>query len=174
MFYNIMKKRVLNTCRSSTTLSNITYKMNLNRSFGSSHSLGPWTEQDEKEIQIWGSKQMSPVSLNNLMETGRGDNIKIFNQYLAAKNGCETVENSKAIMMQIACFLHREVPLRLAQRACELQSTSEFQAAPHVQKVANMYKESFKFLRSLDEPTTLGKHMYICIYVYICIELYVV
>lgn len=127
------------------------------RAWSSSYSSGPWTEEDEKDLQKWGSRSMTPVSLTNLMETGRGDNVEMFNRYLAAKQCKETVEQSEAIMMQIACFLHREVPLRIAQRALELQATDEFRSAPHVQKVANMYKDSFRFLRTLEEPTSMDK-----------------
>jgi len=59
--------------------------------------------------------------------------------------------------MQVACFLHRELPVRLAHRACELEATPVLQQSKQVQQVANWYKQSFRELRECPMPMDVEK-----------------
>ena len=53
------------------------------------------------------------------MESGRGDNPNL-------PSGKSTKASDKVIM-QVACFLHREMPVRLAHRAVKLEASPLFQ-----------------------------------------------
>lgn len=82
----------------------------------------------EKEILIYSNKKQTPVSLKTLMETGRGDTLRNFDEIM--KNKLEKLElppqAAERIRIQVACFLHRELPVRLAHRATRLESSPLF------------------------------------------------
>ena len=72
----------------------------------------------EKELQLYSNKKQTPVSLKSLMETGKGIRLK--------DEKAVDIENEIArqkILIQVACFLHRELPVRLAHRAVKLESS---------------------------------------------------
>ncbi len=81
------------------------------------------------------------------------------------------------VKIQIACFLHRELPIRLAHRAANLANTEQFKGNKHVENVISWYRTSFKALRACAAPTDIAKEevfaktlmdMYdICVYVYV-------
>jgi Mitochondrial branched-chain alpha-ketoacid dehydrogenase kinase len=48
---------------------------------------------------------------------------------------------------QVACFLHRELPVRLAHRACDLEATDLFKHSEGIMSVCNWYKTSFDEIR---------------------------
>lgn len=72
----------------------------------------------ERELILYGSKKQTPVSLKSLMETGKGDLLKSFEPGQQAKSTA-----SELVLFQVACFLHRELPVRIAHRVEHLQST---------------------------------------------------
>ena len=77
------------------------------------------------------SKKQNPVSLWLLMETGKGN-------LLNTMKGSDYDNNASApekVKMQVACFLHRELPIRLAHRAVELESVPVMRRSDHVQQV---------------------------------------
>ena len=79
----------------------------------------------EKELQIYSNKKQTPVSLRSLMETGSGDRLPAFDEMMKLdKKGIP--QASQRIMIQVACFLHRELPIRLAQRAVKLEASPLF------------------------------------------------
>ena len=57
----------------------------------------------------------------------------------------------------MACFLHRELPVRLAHRACELESSDLFKQSESIMSVCNWYKTSFHELRSIPAPVNIEK-----------------
>eukprot|EP00607_Mallomonas_marina_P006864 CAMPEP_0182428864 /NCGR_PEP_ID=MMETSP1167-20130531/24302_1 /TAXON_ID=2988 /ORGANISM="Mallomonas Sp, Strain CCMP3275" /LENGTH=422 /DNA_ID=CAMNT_0024612045 /DNA_START=246 /DNA_END=1515 /DNA_ORIENTATION=+ len=86
-----------------------------------------------------------------LMETGSGDLL-----HSHATNGntsADAADIHQQIAIQVACFLHRELPIRLAHRAVELESIPIMCQSKHVMQVANWYKESFRELRETEAPT---------------------
>jgi hypothetical protein len=82
----------------------------------------------EKEIHIYSNKKEIPVSLKSLMETGKGDKLNRFDELVKGKYAPQTVQPqaSQKILIQVACFLHRELPVRLAHRAVRLESSPLF------------------------------------------------
>jgi hypothetical protein len=76
----------------------------------------------DKEIHIFASKKQTGVSLKSLLETGRGELLGKF-----PSNHNFSVEDDKKIaakiQMQVACFLHHELPVRFAHRASRLDSS---------------------------------------------------
>jgi len=76
----------------------------------------------EKELLLFSNKKQTPVSLKALMETGKGDRLSS-----SSHDKNEDASKSK-ILIQIACFLHRELPVRLAHNAVK------FEASPLIMK----------------------------------------
>lgn len=78
----------------------------------------------EKDIHMYSNKKQTPVSLKSLMETGKGDRLSHFDELMKSKYALDTAKQPQAsqrILIQVACFLHRELPIRLAHRAVKLE-----------------------------------------------------
>jgi len=76
------------------------------------------TPSIEKEIELYSKKKQTSVSLRSLMDSGRGENPNL-----------PTLKASKAsdkVLMQVACFLHRELPVRFSHRATKLEASALF------------------------------------------------
>jgi pyruvate dehydrogenase kinase 2/3/4 len=56
--------------------------------------------------------------------------------------------------MQVACFLHDQMPIRLACRAKELESLRILRECPHIALVCSWYKQSFFDIRLSPVPKT--------------------
>jgi hypothetical protein len=119
----------------------------------------------EKELYIYASKKQTPVSLKSLMETGKGDRLSHFDELMKARfistnsHGANNTPPTKAtpvasqrILIQVACFLHRELPVRLAQRAVKLDASPLFQRSGNIKQVSSWYKTSFQQLRACPVP----------------------
>ena len=74
----------------------------------------------EKELDLYSKKKQTSVSLKTLMESGRGEipNLPF--------GSTRTNKASEKVVMQVACFLHRELPVRLAHRAAKLEASPIF------------------------------------------------
>lgn len=110
------------------------------------------TDALEADLLFYSRRKQVPVRLQDLIDTGKGD-------LLAPRKPGDVPEasNHERIQMQIACFLHRELPIRLAHRAVQLESNELLRNAPHVRLVCSQYKVSFAQLRDLPVPTTVEK-----------------
>lgn len=75
--------------------------------------------QVEAELAVYSKKKQTSVSLKALMDAGLGEISNI-------PTGKATKASEKTLL-QIACFLHREMPVRLAHRATQLEGSSLFQ-----------------------------------------------
>lgn len=98
----------------------------------------------ERELILYGSKKQTPVSLKSLMETGKGDLLKSFEPGQQAKSTA-----SELVLFQVACFLHRELPVRIAHRVEHLQSTQFLLKSRKLMKLFRMDPgclETFDFL----------------------------
>lgn len=84
----------------------------------SMRNLAALTPAMEKELELYSKKKQTSVSLRSLMDTGRGEN-----SHIPAPKSCTT---SDKVLMQVACFLHRELPIRLAHRATRLEASPLF------------------------------------------------
>jgi hypothetical protein len=106
------------------------------------------------ELQYYGKKKQAGVSLKALMETGMGNRLKDF-----SFSGSMTPKASVSdrVKIQVACFLHRELPVRLAHRACELEEFPLFSESKHINNVRSWYQKSFQQIRETAAPTDLDK-----------------
>ena len=50
---------------------------------------------------------------------------------------------------QVACFLHDQMPIRLANRAKELESLRILRECPHIALVCNWYKQVYTLVAYL-------------------------
>lgn len=122
-----------------------------------------------EEIEYYGHKKQTPVSLKALMETGKGERLNRDNAFVSS-NGhtqsadaisslMETAKRNDQILIQVACFLHRELPIRLAHRVVELQGSPLFMKSEHIKNVCNWYKTSFSQLRRCPAPSSKDKEI---------------
>lgn len=72
----------------------------------------------EKELLLYSNKKQTPVSLKSLMETGKGERLSMDEKI---SEGGSAVTSK--VLVQVACFLHRELPVRLAHRAMKLEAS---------------------------------------------------
>ena len=100
-------------------------------------------------MRYFARKKQVSVDLKTLMETGQGKSLDKMSHNV---QGTE----SQLVLMQVACFLHRELPVRLAHRAIELESTV-LASSKHIQEVCSWYKQSFKEIRECELPMDVEK-----------------
>lgn len=65
----------------------------------------------KQDLEYFGKKKQTNVSLKSLMDTGKGR--------LVDSMSSETLREK--ILIQVSCFLHRELPIRLAHRGYNLK-----------------------------------------------------
>jgi len=116
---------------------------------------GDDNKDKEKDLQHYGKKKQTGVSLKALMETGRGDRLMEFDKLVDTSR--TQAGASERVQIQVACFLHRELPVRLAHRALELEASNLFSQSPSIRNVASWYKTSFAQLRECQAPTDIEK-----------------
>jgi len=106
-----------------------------------------------REIQVFSRKRRSTVGLKALLETGRGEYLKNFEQGLKKvdKQGVK-----EKVLIQVASFLHRELPIRFAHRAVQLDAIPLLQTSKHVVEVSSWYKQSFIDIRSINPPNDMA------------------
>ena len=110
--------------------------------------------QSSSELHYFGKKKQSQVSLKALMETGQGTRL---NEFAFASSVTPKASVSDRVKIQVACFLHRELPVRLAHRACELEDYPLFSKSSAIRNVCSWYKQSFQQLRECPAPTDVEK-----------------
>ena len=106
-----------------------------------------------KQLDYYGKKKQTSVSLRALMETGQGAMLNM----LDSRVDKNSMTKHEKICIQVAGFLHRELPIRLAHRAIELEASPLFMKCDNIRNVCNWYKKSFVQLRSCQAPTDLIK-----------------
>jgi hypothetical protein len=85
-------------------------------------------------IEKLAGKTQTSVSLNTLMETGRGDLLSKHTNY----NDSDTAATEK-ILRQVATFLNRELPIRFAHRINDLNRVPMMKDQPSVLQVKEWY-----------------------------------
>lgn len=113
------------------------------------HSKFSTSIQFQHSLQYYGRKKETNVSLKALMETANGS-------YLQKPNG-GFLNQHQDMIRQVACFLHRELPVRLAHRVCELEATDLFKRSEGIVNVCNLYKTSFYELTQCEAPNDMKK-----------------
>jgi pyruvate dehydrogenase kinase 2/3/4 len=102
--------------------------------------------------RLYAKRKQTDISLLTLMHTGQGKHLHMFEKIFP---GSDAKTDSQKIQIQVASFLHRELPVRLAHRALELESPIVNRSS-YVRQVCNWYKRSFQELRNCPAPTTLA------------------
>jgi hypothetical protein len=110
-------------------------------------------------IEEYTQKKQTCASLQTLMETGRGD-------YLGKGDGGAARQTeaflgrmgqrlaTQRILIQDACFLRQEIPIRLAHRIRDLDRVPMMRDMPSVQAVKGIYVNSFLEMVDFPEITT--------------------
>lgn len=114
----------------------------LSRQFSTTNAL-------EKELHIYSAKKQTPVSLKSLMETGKGDKLQDFEELMKGKLNDSSHHTTQKILIQVACFLHRELPVRLAHRAVRLE------ASPLLSQSGKLVLLPTYFLHSINQHRSL-------------------
>ena len=102
----------------------------------------------QETLEEYADRRQTSVNMETLLKTGYG--------YLLDKTHHTKDDTSGAMstrertLVQVASFLHREMPVRFAHRARELQRLPYGLAEmPSIQTVCRWYKESFEELASI-------------------------
>lgn len=126
---------------------------------GSSPSVRGDETSWEEQLIYYGKKKQTLVSMQALVDTGVGallHNDKLSQQEnLSLKR--ERQDLIDKVIIQVACFLHRELPVRLAHRAVELEESALFMKSDNIKHVCSWYKTSFKQLRQCPAPINKEK-----------------
>ena len=82
------------------------------------------SSQLNKEIDLYSKKKQTSVSLRALMESGQG--LHLYKLGMGGASNEDGMKVAEKILIQIACFLHRELPVRVAHRAVKLEASPLF------------------------------------------------
>mmetsp|Transcript_27421 Transcript_27421/g.45994 ORF Transcript_27421/g.45994 Transcript_27421/m.45994 type:complete len:397 (-) Transcript_27421:800-1990(-) len=91
----------------------------------------------EKELAFFKNKKQTPVSMKSFADAGKST---------------EGPNNTDRALCQIACFLHKELPIRVAHAVDHLRSPV-FMASENMRKVCSEYEYSFMELRNTPLPS---------------------
>ncbi|KAG7368256.1 two component system sensor histidine kinase [Nitzschia inconspicua] len=100
-----------------------------------------------KLINTHAKKVQTPVSLQALMRTGRGEFLDKHFEDAAVEKHTAT----ELVLMQVASFLRRELPIRLAHRIQDLEKVPLMRDMQSVKEVKQLYIQSFLELLEFDK-----------------------
>jgi hypothetical protein len=119
-----------------------------------SSSLLECTEADRRLILKQALQPQTSVSLQALMRTGKGEYLhKTFGESLPHENYAAT----ELVLIQVAGFLRRELPIRLAHRIQDLEGIPVLRDMATVKEVRNLYIKSFNELVTFDTKIQTGE-----------------
>ncbi|CAM9947629.1 unnamed protein product [Ectocarpus sp. 8 AP-2014] len=95
----------------------------------SSLMAGPGTALHD-DIMESAARKQTGVSLKTLIDTGRGDLLS----GEMGLTGQDSLSTKQKMLIQVASFLHRELPIRLAHRVRDLESVPDMLAQKSVQQ----------------------------------------
>ena len=151
-----LSKGVSNTTNRNQTTTSSSSRRHMASTSASTSASAKGTE----DFFHYGKKKQTAVSLKALMETGIGkrlDGAQNNGDGNHSDNDTPFKGATDKVKIQIACFLHRELPIRLAHRAADLANTAQFKGNRHVENVISWYRTSFKALRACAAPTDIAK-----------------
>jgi hypothetical protein len=110
------------------------------------------SEDDRARIAAAAREPQTSVSLQALMRTGRGEYLhRTFTETVVEKHAA-----TELVLMQVASFLRRELPIRMAHRVADLEGIPLLRDMPSVQTVKDAYIQScleiMNFATSIDSP----------------------
>jgi pyruvate dehydrogenase kinase 2/3/4 len=106
------------------------------------------------DISYFASKKQTGVSLRTLTETGRGEFVQEVVEVDASK---QDAGRRQRMLFQVAMFLHRELPIRLAHRVRDLDCIPHLSTLPSTRAVRQMYATSFEEIRAASTPNTIAR-----------------
>ncbi|KAI2498067.1 Mitochondrial branched-chain alpha-ketoacid dehydrogenase kinase [Fragilaria crotonensis] len=105
-------------------------------------------------VEEYYAKSPTSISLQTLMKTGRGELLR--KTYKDSDDRLERQLESERILVQVASFIRREMPIRLAHRIHDLDRVPMMRDMPSVQAVKGIYINSF--LELVDQPKIENKY----------------
>jgi Mitochondrial branched-chain alpha-ketoacid dehydrogenase kinase len=111
-----------------------------------------YSEADRNRITAIARDTQTPVSLQTLMRTGRGDFLhKTFAEATVEKHAA-----TELVLRQVASFLRRELPVRMARRVADLESIPVLRDMVSVLQVRDAYMQScmdiLNYTSEIDSP----------------------
>lgn len=104
------------------------------------------------QMKIFALKQQTGVSMRTLLDTGYGLKLEGFDLLDAEDSVGKGLTRHELTIFQIASFLQRELPIRFAHRARELDNMPEgLYQMQSIQMVKHWYMESFAELQELTQ-----------------------
>ena len=114
--------------------------------------LSTYTETDRQRIAAVACETQTPVSLQTLLRTGRGD----FLHKSFAESTVEKHAATELVLRQVASFLRRELPVRMAHRVADLESIPVLRDMNSVLQVKDAYIQScmdiLNYTSEIDSP----------------------
>eukprot|EP00286_Rhodomonas_abbreviata_P027067 CAMPEP_0181302014 /NCGR_PEP_ID=MMETSP1101-20121128/7738_1 /TAXON_ID=46948 /ORGANISM="Rhodomonas abbreviata, Strain Caron Lab Isolate" /LENGTH=185 /DNA_ID=CAMNT_0023407371 /DNA_START=172 /DNA_END=725 /DNA_ORIENTATION=+ len=104
--------------------------------------------KEDKELWSYYNKKSTPMSMKSFAEAAS----PLRRSEVTSSNGVVPPNECSTVLSGVACFLHREIPIRLAHMVGLLQSTPSFAQSENMQKVCGTYKASFSILRGASVP----------------------
>jgi pyruvate dehydrogenase kinase 2/3/4 len=116
--------------------------------------LSTYTEADRQRIAAVACETQTPVSLQTLLRTGRGD----FLHKTFAESTVEKHAATELVLRQVASFLRRELPVRMARRVADLESIPVLRDMNSVLQVKDAYIQScmdiLNYTGEINSPAT--------------------
>mmetsp|Transcript_20874 Transcript_20874/g.29464 ORF Transcript_20874/g.29464 Transcript_20874/m.29464 type:complete len:427 (+) Transcript_20874:172-1452(+) len=101
-------------------------------------------------VDEYAKKKQTSASLQTLMKTGRGELLsKSYKDEVLAGN-LQNQGASERVLMQVASFIRKEIPIRLAHRIQDLDRMPMMRDQPSVKAVKQVYIDSF--LELIESP----------------------
>jgi len=104
----------------------------------------------------YAEKRQTGVSLKTLLDTGRGDLLGKARGFLEPEVA-QAHTATEQVLIQVAMFLHHELPIRLARRVVDLQRIQLLRDMDSVRLVHRWYAQSFEELLNCPAPNTAEK-----------------
>ncbi|CAB1102010.1 unnamed protein product [Ectocarpus sp. CCAP 1310/34] len=117
----------------------------------SSLMAGPGTALHD-DIMESAARKQTGVSLKTLIDTGRGDLLS----GEMGLTGQDSLSTKQKMLIQVASFLHRELPIRLAHRVRDLESVPDMLAQKSVRE---WYVISYEEIRKFPRPVTVDEEV---------------
>ncbi|KAI2497805.1 Mitochondrial branched-chain alpha-ketoacid dehydrogenase kinase [Fragilaria crotonensis] len=114
------------------------------------------SDEVSKQILHHARQPQTAVSLKTLLQTGRGEFLHKTYKQLDEDDNHRGATGK--VLMQVASFLRRELPIRLAHRITDLERVPYMSEMPSVVGVKKLYTQSFLELIEFHEKITTLAH----------------
>jgi hypothetical protein len=128
-----------------------------------SHSTSPFAAtasatkgSQEELLNLYGTKRQNGVSLKNLIKVSTGETLVNFSSSDGLFSSIPR-DHRAAIVTQIGCFLHRELPIRYAHRVLEIEKDEFLMRSPSIQMIHKCYKDTFSDFLNTPIPSSPEK-----------------